>query len=91
MKKLAAIWSLFQAGKVVSDPAKWKKRQIGVSALVTFLWAIAEATRAYGYDVALSEDTVNSAAVAILAAVNFVLTVTTTDKLGLPPGDKADS
>jgi hypothetical protein len=91
MKKLAAIWSLFQAGKVVSDPAKWKKRQIGVSALVTFLWAIVEAGRAYGYDIAFSEDVVNSAAVLILAAVNFVLTVTTTDKLGLPPGDKADS
>jgi hypothetical protein len=91
MKKLKVLWALFQAGKVVSDPAKWKRRQIGASAITTFLWAILEAARAYGYDIALPEEAVNSAAIALLAVVNFVFTITTTEKLGLSSRDNADS
>lgn len=91
IKKIKALWSLFRAGKVVSDPAKWKKRQITVSAITALIWSVLEAMRAYGYDVVISEDVVNSAAVAVLACVNLVFTVTTTEKVGLPDGGESDS
>jgi hypothetical protein len=91
MKKIKYLWDLFQAGKAVNDPAKWKKRQISVSALTVFVWAAIDVARAYGYDFAISEDVVNSVAITVITCVNLVLTVTTTEKLGLSSGDKSDS
>lgn len=91
MKKIKALWALLQAGKMVNDPAKWKKRQISASAITVVLWSALEAAKVYGYDLAISEEVVDSVAVAILGIVNFVLTVTTTEKIGLSPQRDSDS
>ena len=80
MGKIKAIFQLLQVGSVVADPAKWKKRQITITMLSMLIWAILKLT---GYDDAVGGETVDAVAGGILAAVNFVLTITTTEKIGL--------
>lgn len=81
--KLKSAYQLMQAGKVVADPAKWKKRQITSSMLVAVIWAAVQAANAFGVEVPVDEQTVDSIAVGILSVVNLVLTVATTDKIGV--------
>ena len=81
--KLKAAWALMQAGKVVSNPALWKTRQITATALTAVLWSAINALSAWGYHVPVDQETVDAAAVAVIAGVNFVLTLATTDKIGL--------
>jgi len=84
IKKIKAGMELMKAGRRVSDPAKWKMRQIEASAIVAFLWAAVHAASAFGIEVPVSEEIIDGAAVALLSVVNLVLTVTTTNKIGLP-------
>jgi uncharacterized membrane protein len=84
IKKVKAGMELMKAGKRVNDPAKWKARQIEVSALVAFMWAAVNSAAAFGVEVPVSAELIDGVAVAILAVVNVVLTVTTTNKIGLP-------
>lgn len=88
LKKVQTMLQLFKAGKRVSDPAKWKARQIEASVLVTAIWASINTASAFGFEIPISADTVDAAAVAVLAIVNVVLTVTTTNKIGLPDEPK---
>lgn len=83
MKKLMAFWVLLKAGKRVSDPALWKTRQITVTALAAALWAAVHAASAMGVDIPVDEDTVNELAVGIIAIANVVLTLVTTNKIGI--------
>jgi hypothetical protein len=83
IKKIKAALSLMKAGKVVADPAKWKARQIETSALVTALWAFVNASSAFGLEIPVNAEIIDGVAVAMLAVVNVVLTVTTTDKIGV--------
>lgn len=83
LKKIKALLDLMRAGRVVADPAKWKKRQITTSMIVALLWAMASAARAFGVEVPLDAETADGLAVGILAGVNFVLTLITSDKVGL--------
>jgi uncharacterized membrane protein len=81
--KAKALWSLMQAGKVVKDPAKWKARQITSSVIVGFLWTAISTAEAFGINVPVNAEIVDGFAVALLGIINFVLTITTTDKIGL--------
>lgn len=83
MKKLAAFWALLRAGKRVADPALWKSRQITVTALTAALVAALHAAQALGLDLQIDSDTINEAAVGIIALVNVVLTLVTTNKIGV--------
>jgi len=91
IKKAKALFALFQAGKVVADPVKWKTRQISTTAITSLIWVSIETVRAFGYEIPVSAEVVDASAVVILAVVNGLLTVTTTDKLGLPDKRKSDS
>jgi hypothetical protein len=91
IKKIKSAMQLMKAGKVVADPAKWKNRQITSSMLVTAIWALVNASAAFGVEVPLDAETVDGLAVGILAVVNLVLTVTTTDKIGLHSKSDATS
>jgi hypothetical protein len=84
IKKVKAGMELMKAGKRVSDPVKWKTRQIEASALVAVIWAGVNAAAAFGVEVPVNAEIIDGLAVAILAVVNVVLTVTTTNKIGLP-------
>lgn len=81
--KLKAAWALMQAGKMVADPAAWKKRQVTTSILVAALWALINMGKAFGVEIPVDAETVDAAAVAILGVTNCVLTIVTTDKIGL--------
>ncbi len=83
IKKAKAAITLLQKGKSVSDPAKWKSRQITATALTGVFWAVIQAAEAFGYAIPVDETTVDSVAVGILALVNWVLTLSTSEKVGM--------
>jgi hypothetical protein len=91
IKKIKSALQLMKAGKVVADPAKWKARQITSSMLVAAIWALVNAASAFGVEVPLDAETIDGLAIGILSFVNVVLTVTTTDKIGLHSKSDATS
>jgi hypothetical protein len=91
IKKIKTAMQLMKAGKVVADPAKWKARQITSSMLVAAIWALVNAASAFGVEVPLDAETIDGLAIGILSLVNVVLTVTTTDKIGLHSKSDATS
>ena len=84
MNKLAAIWGLFKQGQVIADAKRWKERQISATVLGAVLIAAVNVIAAFGYEVPIDVETANAIAGGIIGAVNFVLTIVTTDKVGLP-------
>lgn len=83
IKRAKAAYTLLQKGKAVSDPAKWKARQITATALTGVIWAAIQAAEAFGYAIPVDENTVDSVAVGVLALVNWMLTLSTSEKVGL--------
>lgn len=83
MGKIAALWNLFKAGEQVEDPAKWKGRQITVTAVGGLLLAAVNVSKAFGYDIPVDEHTATTIGAGVLAVVNVVLTVTTSRHVGV--------
>jgi hypothetical protein len=83
IKKAKAAFTLLQKGKAVSDPAKWKSRQMTATALTGVFWAAIQAAEAFGYAIPVDEATVDAVAVGILALVNWVFTLSTSEKVGM--------
>ena len=84
MNKLSVLLQLFRKGAVVSDPVAWKQRQITATVLGAFILALINVLAAFGYALPIDTETANAIAGGIIAIVNVLLTVTTTDKVGLP-------
>ena len=84
MQKLLAVLALFRQGNVVANAAAWKNRQITVTALGAFLLALIHVLKAFGVEIPVDEETANTIAAGVLCLVNIVLTLVTTDKIGLP-------
>ena len=82
MNKLSAFWQLFKAGQCITDAAKWKNRQITATALAAVLLAVINLLAAFGYAMPVDPETANAIAAGIIAVVNTVLTIITTDKVG---------
>lgn len=91
MQKITALWALFRQGQSVADPALWKTRQITATVLAGVLVALVNAAAAFGVDIPLDLDTANAIAAGVIGVFNVVYTVTTTDKVGLPPKPETDS
>ena len=81
--KMKALMTLLKKGRSVADPAKWKSRQITATALTGAIWATIQAAEAFGYAIPVDEATVDSVAVGVLALVNWLLTLSTSEKVGL--------
>ena len=81
--KMKALMALLKKGRSVSDPAKWKSRQITATALTGAIWAAIQASEAFGYAIPIDEATVDSVAVGVLAIANWVLTLSTSEKVGV--------
>jgi hypothetical protein len=90
MAKLKALWALFQKGKMVADPVKWKTRQITSNALAAVLIALVQTSEAFGYEIPVTGEAIDAIAVGLFALVNVVFTIVTTEKVGLPAGRKPD-
>ena len=81
--KMKALMTLLKKGRSVADPAKWKSRQITATALTGAIWATIQAAEAFGYAIPIDEATVDSVAVGTLALVNWLLTLSTSEKIGV--------
>lgn len=84
MNKLKAIFALFRQGSTVADPKLWKERQITGTVLAGFILAVVHVLSAFGVAVPVDIDIANAIAAGVIAVVNVILTITTTDKIGLP-------
>lgn len=87
LDKLKGLWNLMQAGKAVADPALWKTRQITVTMIVAVLMALVQLAKGFGYELPIDENTATAIAGGLLAIVNVVLTLSTSEKVGFKPSD----
>lgn len=87
MEKLSALWNLFRRGEGLADlhAATWKERQLAITILVPFLAAAARVARSFGFDPGLTDDDLAVLAGGVVVIANVVLTVVTSDKVGLLP------
>lgn len=83
MNKVSALWQLFKVGQVVAEPEKWKRRQITVTVLGAVVLAVVNLLAAFGMSIPIDTETANAIAGGVLAIVNVILTLTTTDKIGV--------
>lgn len=91
MQKITAIWALFRQGQSVADPKLWKERQITATTLGGVFLAAVHVLQAFGVNVPLDTEAATALAGGVVVLVNLVLTLVTTDKVGLPPKPEADS
>lgn len=82
MNKLMVLFDLFRKGVSVSDPTLWKTRQIKSTVLAAFILAVINVAAVFGYSIPIDTETANLIAAGIIALVNTVLTITTTNKIG---------
>ena len=83
MNKLMALFDLFRKGVSVSDPVLWKTRQIKSTVLAAFILAVINVVAVFGYSIPIDTETANLIAAGIIALVNTILTITTTNKIGI--------
>ena len=83
IQKITASMTLLKKGKSVADPAKWKSRQITATVLTGVVWSAINAAEAFGYAIPVDAETVDAVAVGVLALVNFLLTLSTSEKVGM--------
>lgn len=93
MAKLLALFAVFRKGSALSNAEAWKGAQVAtnVAALVIALGALA---KAFGFDSGLTEEqalAIGGGVAAVASLVNGLLTVATTDKIGLPSVDDGGS
>ena len=90
MTKLLALLDLFRKGSMVSDPALWKSRQIKATLLLPTFGALVAVLRAFGLEVPLDDTQITQLVTGLVVLLNLVLTLTTTDKVGLPAKPDVD-
>lgn len=82
--KMKALWAVFQAGKSVANPKAWKMHQVSITMLAGLFIAIVQLAKAFGYEVPVDNETVTAISGGIIAAANVVITIVSSDKIGLP-------
>ena len=85
MSKIIAILDLFRYGGEVANAESWKRGQVTVNSLVALLAALVAMSRAFGYDIPVSNDGIAAIAGGLFAAVNLVFTVVSSSRVGLLP------
>lgn len=90
MDKIKSILNLFRKGSAVLEPAKWKNRQITATVLAGAILALINVLSAFGFAIPIDVETANAIAAGLIGLVNVVLTMTTTDKIGLPAVEEVE-
>ena len=90
MSKLIALLDLFRKGGAVADPALWKSRQIKATLLLPVFGALIAVLRAFGVEVPLDDTQITQLVTGLVVLLNLLLTVSTTDKVGLPAKPEPD-
>jgi hypothetical protein len=86
LAKLKLVYAVFQKGKMVADPVKWKKRQVTSGMIAALLASVIGLAKAFGYDIPLTDDQllqIGGAIIAVGGLFNAGVTVASTDKFGL--------
>ena len=87
-----AAWAVFQRGRSVANPDTWKSYAVAVQMLVGLLVAIVGLLRANGYDMPISDETLQHLAGGIVGlwfgGVGVYRVITRPDR-GLQPRRKA--
>lgn len=91
MGKISALWALFRQGQSVADPKLWKERQITATALGGVFLAAVHVLQAFGIHIPLDTEAATALAGGVVVVANIVLTLVTTDKVGLPAKREADT
>ena len=91
VNKLAAFFVLFRKGAAVSEPRLWKQRQITATVLASLIMAVVGVANVYGYVLPIDNETAIAIAGGVLGIVNTILTITTTDKIGIGDSSTYDS
>jgi hypothetical protein len=76
---IVKILEVFQAGKAVANPEKWKRRQVNANQLLVVLTFGAALLKGTKYEI--PDEVVAGVAGALFAVVNWLLTVASTDKV----------
>ena len=84
MGKIAALWALFRRGNEVANPEAWKTGQVSINAVAGLLVAVVSVSDAFGFRIPITDDQLVAVAGGVFAAVNVVLTVITSARIGLP-------
>ena len=91
VQKVKAIFSIpdiLRQGQAVANPTLWKTHQISVSLLVSFMGSMLLFVKLFlGWEINVSEEdltTIGSAALVLFGMYNSVVTVASTEKIGLP-------
>ena len=90
MNKLLALLDLFRKGNAVADPQLWKNRQIAATLLLPTFGALIAVLRAFGLEVPLDDTQITQLVTGLVVLLNLLLTVSTTDKVGLPAKPDSD-
>ena len=90
MNKLLTLLDLFRKGNAVADPELWKSRQIKATLLLPVFGALIAVLRAFGLEVPLDDTQITQLVTGLVVLLNLVLTVSTTDKVGLPAKPERD-
>lgn len=85
MNKIGALLDLFRYGGEVANVESWKRGQVTVNSLVALLAALVAMSRAFGYDIPVSNDGIAAIAGGLFAAVNLVFTVVSSSRVGILP------
>lgn len=80
---LLQLFSLFKKGSCVSNPAKWKNIQINSTLIASILVVLANIAALFGYSIPMDIDTANSIAAGFIAVLNVILTLVTSNKVGV--------
>ena len=86
LRAIPAFLELFRKGKEVANAAAWKTGTITANVVVGLLGAVVAAAKSLGYELPLEAqtlDVVGTAVVSVVAAVNAVLHVITSARVGV--------
>ena len=80
------IFEVFKQGKSLANAATWKNVQIATNALTVVLGFLLYVLNAF-VDINITNEQIVLLAGGIAGIANVVLTITTSDKVGLPQGE----
>lgn len=80
MSKIFEIWKALHAGYELQGAAAWKNRTNALSAMIVVLTALVKVS---GYESSIGADDIESIALGIVVAVNVVMSVLTSKKIGM--------
>lgn len=82
--KLKLFLALFRQGEEVADPKLWKERQNAANKIGALLGTAVLLAKAFGVEVPFSTEELAALALVLAAVGNWVFTLITSKKVGLP-------